>query len=261
MNLPERCAVLVVTCDNYKDLWQPFFTLFKRFWSDCRLPVYLITNFEQPAFENVSVIPVGNDVSWSDNIINALAHIPQDYVFMMLEDLMLTGTINNSNVEKVFTWAIENNVNYVRMNPTVRGDVPHNELVDYVSKGTVYRASVVMPLFKKEALLQLLKNGENAWEFEYYGSERADDLDGFYATKFDYFPNRNTVIKKVWEYRSAKIIEGMGVTIDYSKRRVMNRTERFIWNLKLIRTFFFGLVPSGLRRTVKEQFVGKKPSM
>lgn len=261
MNLPERCAVLVVTCDNYKDLWQPFFALFHKFWSDCRLPMYLLTNHEQPQFPGVTVVQVGDDVSWSDNVINALAQIPQDYVFVMLEDLMLVDKINNTQVEKVFTWAIDNNVNYVRMNPTVRGDKPHNDLVEYVSKGTVYRASVVMPLFKKEALLQLLKKGENAWEFEYYGSERADELDEFYATKFDYFPNRNTVIKKVWEYRSARYITSLGVDIDFSKRRVMNSKERLVWNLKLIRTFFFQLIPSRLRRTIKERIVGKKPSL
>lgn len=261
MESPASVAVLVVSCDNYSDLWQPFFSLMQRFWGDCPYPVYLLTNHLQPEFEGVGILRVGDDISWSDNLRTAVEQLPHSHVFLMLEDLMLTAAINTPQVERVFQWALKNDVNYVRMNPTIRADKPYNELVGVVSKGTIYRASVVMPLFKKSLLLQMLKKGENAWEFEYYGTERSDSYDGFYATHYDYFPNMNTIIKRVWEYDAARYISDLGVDIDFSKRRVMNTKERIIWKLKLLRTSLFHLVPPPLRRTIKEIVAGKKPSL
>ena len=41
------CSILVVSCDRYRDLWTPFFTLFQRYWPDCDMPVYLGTNCAQ----------------------------------------------------------------------------------------------------------------------------------------------------------------------------------------------------------------------
>lgn len=255
------CAVLVVSCDSYSDVWTPFFTLFRKHWVDCPYPIYLLTNFKEPIIEGIQTLAIGADISWSDNLITALRRIKEDYVIIMLEDLILTKPVHTEKVKEVVEWANTHNVNYVRMNPTVRADKPYNSLVGYVSKGTVYRASVVMPLFKKEALFELLKSGENAWEFEYYGSERADTMDDFYATHYDYFPCINGIIKGVWEYSAVKTLQQLGALPDTNVRRVMNIKERIIWKAKVTRTTIFQRLPSSWRRKIKELLAGKRPSM
>jgi hypothetical protein len=255
------CAVLVVSCDSYSDVWTPFFTMFRKCWGDCPYPTYLLTNTKDPRIEGVQTLVVGADVSWSDNLISALQNISEEYVFIMLEDLILTKSVQTDKVQEVVEWAHQHKANYVRMNPTVRADKPHNSIVGYISKGTVYRASVVMPLFRKQALLELLKSGENAWEFEYFGSQRADEMDDFYATHYDYFPCVNGIIKGVWEYSALKTLQKSGAPPDTSVRRVMNVKERIIWKVKVIRTFIFQLLPPLWRRKVKELFAGKRPAM
>lgn len=255
------CAVLVVSCDSYSDVWMPFFAMFHKCWADCPYPTYLLTNTKEPMIEGVQTLAIGDDISWSDNLITALKYIKEEYVLIMLEDLILIESVQTNKVIEVVEWANKHKVNYVRMNPTVRADKPHNSLVGYVSKGTVYRASVVMPLFRKEALLELLKSGENAWEFEYFGSERADKMDDFYATHYDYFPCINGIIKGVWEYSAVKTLQQLGALPDTNVRRVMNIKERIIWKAKVTRTAIFQRLPSSWRRKVKELLAGKRPSM
>ncbi|MBK9249483.1 MAG: hypothetical protein IPM69_15545 [Ignavibacteria bacterium] len=248
----NKCAVLVVSCDNYADVWQPFFELFRQFWGNCPYPIYLLTNTLQPHFPSVEVVNVGVDRSWSDNLILALQKIQQEYVFLFLEDLMLSGSVDTDKVDEIFRWAVDNDVNYIRLNPSTYPDKRYNETVGLVSKGTIYRASVVTCLWKKSVLLDLLKSGENAWEFEQLGSVRSDKYDGFYSTYINYFPIINSIIKRVWETSAVKTLAKLGVKIDFSKRRKMTVPESMLWKFKLLRSRIFSMVPARYRRSVKK---------
>ena len=241
----------MVSCDNYADVWQPFFALFRQFWGSCPYPTYLLTNTLQPHYTSVEVVNVGEDRSWSDNLILALNQIEQEYVFLFLEDLMLSGQVDSEKVDEIFRWAIDNNVNYIRLNPSTYPDKQYNDMVGVVSKGTIYRASVVACLWKKSVLLSLLKTGENAWEFEQFGSVRSDKYENFYSTYTNYFPIINSIIKRVWETSAVKKITRLGIEIDFTKRRKMTVIESLVWKFKLLRTKVFSMVPPPYRRTIK----------
>ncbi len=256
--LLEKCAVLVVSCDNYSDVWQPFFELFRRFWGDCPYTVYLLTNHLQPVIDNVTIINVGDDISWSDNLAKALAFIKEEYVFLFLEDLLLMSKVDSAKVEEIFIWTVENDVNYVRLNPSTKPDLRYNSTVGIVSKGTIYRASVVVCLWKKSLLNSLLKKGENAWEFEQYGSIRSDEYDGFYSTYYNYFPIINSIIKRVWETSAVKKIKQLDILPDFSKRREMLFSESIVWKFKLLRSLVFNLFPAKTRRFIKSFAQGGK---
>lgn len=255
--LKEKCAILVVSCDAYKDLWIPFFTLYNHFWSERICDTYLLTNYLTPNIDGINVINIGEDLSWSDNILNAIETLPHDYVFLFLEDLMLCKNVNNTEFNSLLKWAIENDVNYLRFNPSTEPDKRFNDQVGIVSKGTLYRASVVVSLFKKQVLKDLLVKGENAWKFETFGTIRSDKYDKFYSTYRNYFPILNTVIKGVWEYKAYKTLQSLGVPLDIASRRVMNTQERLIWKMKLFRSFLFKFVPAPVRRKIKLKLTGR----
>lgn len=256
--LLEKCAVLVVSCDNYSDVWQPFFELFRRFWGDCPFTVYLLTNHLQPVIDNVTIINVGEDISWSDNLTSALALLKEEYVFLFLEDLLLMSKVDSVKVEEIFMWAVSNDINYVRLNPSTKPDLPYDSSVGIVSKGTIYRTSVVVSLWKKNVLYSLLKKGENAWEFEQYGSIRSDEYDKFYSTVNYYFPIVNSIIKRVWETSAVKKLKQLDIVPDFSKRRKMSFSESVVWKLKLLRSLVFNLFPAKTRRFIKSFAQGGK---
>ena len=151
-------------------------------------------------------------------------------------------------------WAIEHDINYLRLNPTPAPDIPYNDDLGIISKGSVYRSSVVFSVWKKELLSKLLIKGENAWEFEEIGTVRSDDYDGFYASTKELIPACNTVIKGVWEKEALKTITKLGLKPDLAKRRVMNATENLVWKLKIIRSYIFHSIPPRFQRRVKALF-------
>jgi hypothetical protein len=255
-NLSNEVAVLVVSCDNYADLWPNFFLLYRQFWKNNSLPTYLLTNFLQPEIENVNILAIGEDVSWSDNLLNSLGKIPQQYILLFLEDLFLTSPVDDKKVQELLQWSVDNSVNYLRFNPTTKPDIPLNNTLGIVSKGAVYRTSVVVSLWKKDILHQVLKSGENAWEFEHHGAERSDVFDGFYSTYHTTFPVINTVIKRVWERSAMRKLRRLGLKIDPEKRPVMSVLREIFWKFRLLRSIVFSFVPGSWRRMVKRFFQG-----
>jgi len=252
LNLKNRLAVLVVSCDKYSDLWKPFFSLFWRFWPDCPFDIYLLSNNISPAIPQVKSLLVGDDISWSDNLQRGLSQLKEDYVFLFLDDLFLRESVNTKEVLEVFSWAVETDVNYIRMNPMRnKPDKSLNKSIGILSKGVIYRTSTVVSVWKKDVLLDLLKLGESAWSFEVYGSIRSDKYDRFYASWKDYFPITNAVIKGKWRKEAVRRLKLLGIEIDLTSRKIMTFSETIIQYLKLLRSYGLKLFPSKYRRRVK----------
>ena len=255
----KTIAVLVVSCDNYSDLWKPFFECFRRFWPDCPYPVYLVNNHKEVEYSNVTAIHVGDDVSWSDNLQKALGQVPHEYVFIYIEDLFLKTAVDSQKVQAIFRWAIENKADYVKMiHGSHKIKTPYNDLVNEIPKGSLYRASLVMCLFKKAVLLDLLRPGENAWEFEMHGTERSDKYDRFYSTRDKHFDTINTIIKRKWQRDAVRAMQQLNIDIDLSARAVMNCWEGIKYKMLILRTGIFNLVPSSYKRSLKKLLGGGK---
>lgn len=254
MNKETQCAILIVSCDKYQDLWNSCIILLRKFWKDCPFKVYLLSNTIKANFDDVMSITVGNDYSWSESLQNALDQISETYVLLYIEDLYLTGHVQSEKIVQLVNWAIEKDINYLRLNPTPAPDIPYNNDVGIISKGSVYRSSVVFSLWKKDVLSKLLIKGENAWEFEEIGTVRSDDYDGFFASTKELIPACNTVIKGVWEREAVKTITKLGLKPDLAKRRAMNAKENLVWKLKTLRSYIFLSIPPRFQRKVKALF-------
>jgi len=251
-NIKDNLAVLVVSCDKYSDLWKPFFDLFRRFWPDCPFNVYLLSNKTKCNVCGVENILVGDDISWSDNLLKATSQLKEGYVFLFLDDLFLYGPVNTEKVLEVLSWAIESDVNYIRMNPMRnKPDRPFNEVVGILSKKAIYRTSTVVSVWKKSVLLNLLKGGESAWDFEVHGSVRSDKYDRFYAAWKDCFPITNGVIKGKWRRGAAKKLKSLGIEIDLTSRKIMTLGETIVLSFKVFRARILSLCPAKYRRRIK----------
>src|SRR5437868_13987805 len=68
-------AVVVSSCDAFFDTWRPFFFFFRRHWSDCPLPVFLIVNQLRVRSRIIRPISVGPDRDWVSNMASAVALI------------------------------------------------------------------------------------------------------------------------------------------------------------------------------------------
>ena len=257
-NLTDRVAALVVSCDKYSDLWEPYFSLFWRFWPDCPFSVYLLNNNIDLTIPQVQILSVGEDISWSDNLRKAITPLKEEYILLLIEDFFICDFIDTAKLLEVLARALDKKVNCIRMTALPKPDKRIDEAIGIASKGTVYRTSVVSSVWKKGVLLDLLKPGENAWDFEINGSVRSDAYDAFYSTCQNHFPTINGVIKGKWQRSAIRKLKSFGIEPDLTNRTVMSRKEATLFSLKEFRTKTLHLFPAKHRRKVKDFFWNPK---
>jgi hypothetical protein len=260
--LNGRIAILVVSCDAYSDLWPPFFSLFNRFWVDCPHRLYLCSNHKPHTAPGLTSLLVGPDTSWSGNVIRALGHVEEDYVLLLLDDLLLTKRVDNSAVQDTFRWFIESGGDCIRMNPTPPPDRRPSEAgapthIGISSPGTLYRVSTVATLWRKQSLVRLLKEGESAWDFEVQGTIRSDSSAGFYASRRTHFNILNSVVKGKWVPSALRKTAALGISPGDS-RPVMNWRELINLRLALVRSKVLHILPAPWRRSIKDRILGGK---
>jgi len=250
--IQEQLCILVVSCDKYADLWGPFFTLFWRFWPDCPFRVCLLTNEFVPDLPRVTNINMGPDVSWSDNLRRGLERITEPYLLMLVEDLFLRDVVKTERVLRLLRWIRECEPNYVRLNPYPKTNRPYNDIVGVVPPGTLYRASTVASVWKRQVLSELLREGESAWDFEVYGSIRSDSYPKFFSMWDCHLPVLNGVVKGKWLPGAVAALEAAGVRLDLGCRKVMSRREAAAFAIKEWGSGWYRvLVPARYRRRIK----------
>lgn len=258
LDVKNKFAVLVVSCDKYSDLWDPFFKLFFKFWPDCPFNIYLLSNYKITNFPKVKTINIGKDISWSDNLYKGLNLLKEDYVFLLLEDAFLIDFVNTNKILNLFNMALNIDVNYFRIIPSPMPDKKYNELIGVVSKGTLYRATSEQCIWKKKILLKLLKTSETAWDFEINGSTRSDEYDNFFSTWGKCLFLINGVVRGKWQRSAIEKLKSLGIQTDLNKREVMTLKETIVFFLKSLRfRLFLEIVPAKYRRRIRSFIYSK----
>jgi hypothetical protein len=180
MNIP----ILVVSCDAYQDVWYPFFQLFFKHWPDCPMPVHLVSNQHTYPDDRVQGILVGEDIDYSSNLIKAVEQIDQEWLIFWVDDRPPAEPVDTARLLQLIQAAQTQDAGYCRLlasNPPTL--MATTEAIGELPKGSRYRVSMTVALWKKSTLLKVLKSGENAWDIEKRGGvDRANTIDDkFYA--------------------------------------------------------------------------------
>ncbi len=194
-------SILVLSCDDYADVWPVFFTLFFRYWPDCTLPIYLGANQLRHEDERVTAICVGEDRSWAQSTRLMLENLDTTYVLLFLEDYLLTAPVNSTLVEALMGEMSSTVASFIRFRPSPPPDRPvaGRPLLGELSPGAPYRVSLDIGLWRRETLISLLEDGETAWDMEIVGSRRSDTLPGFYCSTANVFSRTNGLERGKWK--------------------------------------------------------------
>lgn len=223
-------SILVVSCDAYSDLWDPFFKLFYGFWPDCPYPIYLQTNHKEYSHEKAKTIKIGDDIDWSSNLQLALDQIPTKYVLILLEDFFLCKVVKTKIIEKLAALISQRNAAYLRLVPKPPPDEYLNDdlNIGIISIGQMYRVSFQAGIWDKEILKKILKPGENAWAAEMEGSRRSDKVAHEFLSvnkaPYSEWPIHymNAVIKRKWTPETVDFCRDNDISLDLNKRLVCN---------------------------------------
>ena len=240
-------AIVVSSCDAFFDAWRPFVFFFRKHWSDCPFPVYLIVNRLQIRSHLVQPISVGPDREWASNMGIALASISQPYILYFQEDYFLNGAVNNALLAQDFAYAFENDAAsfcfYARshLEPNFQ---PLNDRFGVVPRDSDGRTRLQVTLWKKEALQATLRPGESAWNMEARASERTRDL-----LALSYLQRRDrpipyimsAIVRGLWTPQAIALCKEAGIEIqprfrsDHSEVAWRRRFRRGLDRIKLAR--------------------------
>ena len=236
----SKVAFLVVSCDKYKDLWDPFFITFFKFWNDCPYKIYLASNYSKYVNERVANISFGEDKDYSTNLMNILKEIEEEWIIVWFEDAFLIKQINNDLIENIIDEAISKKIDYLKLTvdyPLYYGN--QNENFGPIPRGVKYRSAMGMAIYHKSTLDKILIPGQSAWQLD--KSNAADELDiEFYALNSNYRYHRpisiiNSVIKGKW-YKSAPVfLKKVGLKDFISNRAVQPMKDYLYIKLYLLR--------------------------
>lgn len=235
-------TIIVQSTDSFSDCWEPFFTLFKRYWPDCKYTILLNTETKIFAFNGLDIestqilkLSPGRFPTWSKSLLLCLEKVNTDIVLLMLDDQFISGWVDIQSLEAIMSIMV--NKGYSNITLTEHGKhrrtIPTNDpYLLSVKQKSKYRITTSPALWRIDVLKSYLRHDENAWEFEIYGSRRAwRKHDTFFIANpaavknchegvIPYFQATydSGILKGRWQSEIKPFFDKHGIDIDYSVR-------------------------------------------
>ena len=245
------CALLVMSCDAYSDLWTPFFSLLNRHWPDCPLPVYIGTGTLSCGFPGVSVLKSDGGRDWSKCFKDCLEQLGTKYVLVTLDDFFLRRAVPTNEVLRCLRFAEATDAIQVRLIPRPRptNRLPHEKLIGECAPGSPYRLCMQAAIWNRMKLLELLCSGESIWEFEHNGNARVSKTPGgFYSVWHSVLPYQgffahHVVEKGKWLPHEKWIFARQKIGCDFSQRDTLPWSRTLFYHLAQIVDRMLDLLP------------------
>ena len=224
--------LLVVSCDKYSDVWQPFLDVFWKRWPDCPFQVHIGSNKHCHIDDRVKNITIGEDCSWSENLLLMLNTLKGDYVILFLEDFLIKKSVETTALLQMIAYCADRQVDCARFAPLPPPTpLPPSRLEDFPAlginpAGSPYRVSAQIALWRIDALKHYLVPGFSAWDFEHLGTQMSEYSNHTFLGPFHpYIDYDHGVEKGRWKPEGLKICEEASVKVDLTRRVAFTSEE------------------------------------
>ena len=168
----DKMNMLILSCDNFSDLWDGHVKLLERHWSNRNMKTYIVTECgdETKHYKNVEILAAGQNTEWSERLAHALELIDVQYVFITLDDYFLIEDVSNEKIQYLVDLMDKEALDYIRLYPrpkrATRGLVEGTKNINWIDTTEKYSVNLYSSIWRKEFLLAMLKKKKNAWQFE-----------------------------------------------------------------------------------------------
>jgi hypothetical protein len=233
-------ALVVSSCDAFFDAWQPFNAFLRKFWPDCPLDIFLVTNEFEIRSSRIRALRLGKDRGWSSNFLRALEQIRHPYLLYLQEDYFLTAPVNETQMAQDFAKVMELDADSLCFRARRRNDPefqPLNDRFGLVPLNSDGRTRCQVTLWKRSALQSILRLEETAWNFEARGSARTQAMKILSYTRRDNTPIpylMSAISRGLWMPDALTLCREHGIAIEaffrplFSPRPWQRRLRRAI---------------------------------
>lgn len=235
-------AILILSCDKYQDLWEPFFYQFRKSWPDCPYQLYLGSNTKKYNDANIQTILSGPDKNWSESLLSILKQIPEEYLFVWLDDIFIISKTSDDVWDACWK-LLQKNANHIHMSQLPQADSIYSDrMFGVYKKGAPYRVNV-LGFWRKSCLIRMIIPGENPWQFEIMGSYRSSFDDGFYCLMEPLFLSLHVVEKGKLFKTAIQYCKEHAIPLDTSKRQMIQGSGYLISEIKIIVFYLMNKIP------------------
>ena len=191
-------AIVVLSCDKFSSLWPLFFKRFEENFSSKLAQVYLLSNYADfipEKNQRINVRCIGEDLSWSSNLRKLLETLSEENVLLFMDDAPLSKAVDIEKFKAIYDEFLNKDMQYMNLKASPAPNRNIGKDFGEIASGTAYRTAVVPTLWKKNTLLELLRDDENAWQFEIFGSQRSNCHEGFFSVNKSLFQFDHIIIK------------------------------------------------------------------
>lgn len=246
-----KIAILVNSCDAYSDLWPYFFKFLKENIDNTDLyNIYLNTESktEIDAVLPVTIINTKQDGKdkWGKRLINSLSKIKEDYVVVLMDDFFLKKPMPSQDLlELISIMKMEDRIATIYLSNVfsqIFTESKYTHLVE-VPKKSNYRLNSAPALWRKTKLLSYIRETDNPWAWEYFGTCRTNYTDDIFLCTpkeqpiYDY---AHAIYRGKWLGKDINpLVEKFNINIDTSVRGVVLETDSlpkrsFKWKIQFI---------------------------
>ena len=243
----NRMSLLVMSCDQYSDLWAPMSGFLRKFWPDCPYAILLSTESASPASDTAfhQVIHSGS-AAWSGRLLDTLNAITTPYTMLLLDDLWPSRTISTAAIERILDGMARDAIGdvHLRNEGTDQRDYDKDPAYRIYAADAPYRISASASIWDTAFLRSVLRPEESAWEFERIGSSREAGRQMpvlvCKASPLSVVCDSGAVEQGKWEPRALAFAEEQGILVDRGRRPVKGWRDRL---KKSIRSLIYNMSP------------------
>lgn len=257
MSFREQLTILVCTCDNYEDLWFPFFKLLKTYWPDLDCQIILNTETKKYEFEglNIECFQMGCS-AYGQRMINHVDKINTPYTLLLLDDFFIRRPVNKEQIGNILSFMkVHGEVAVFQFNENEYCE--DEKLLTSFSKikqYAPYKLNMQAGIWRTDKLRSYWKPKDNPWIWEifvnyttfdksdvFYGLDKYDNSPIFYG----FNPDGMGVFRGKWVLSDVKtLFEKHGINIDYNKRGIYN-PQKAVARLPVFKTmpYVFKRIP------------------
>jgi len=236
----KEITILTSSFDGYSELWGLHYDFLFKYWPSllnekAYIPLMLLTNELDFNHPRVQSLKIGQDTTWSRNMLKALENVKTKYVMIVLDDYYLHKKVNEPRLLELLTLLEHTNGAYVEISPdsaalSMDPEKKPAQGIDGViirHKDAKYRTSLQACIWNVEDLRKLLVAEENAWQFEGAGTKRSSTYPKPFYMLTDNFvmEYKNLVEKRYYRKENVKWVNEQGYEFNPTTFPVMTPEE------------------------------------
>jgi len=216
-------SIVIMSCDSYSDLWQPFFILYNKYFPN-KHQTHLISENKECEYCNT----IKQQGKWTKRLREGLKQIDSEYILLLLEDFFIQNKVDTERIQ----YCLDNfndNIATFNFEKTYSIEDKETDLKDFKqrNKNGRYKLSCQAGIWDRNKLIELLRDDLDPWEWEESKPNKEYEFyinSGDFVIDYGYENHEWFGIRKgKWTLKAIELMKKEKIDIDFTKRGIYEK--------------------------------------